>query len=78
MLDTVIDLINRKTGGGTKYINQRDKDFVFSSLQEDKYDGFSEALQKAQGSNIESIYAITKVHYARKISLRIRSSRSAM
>lgn len=37
MLDIVIDLINRKTGGGTKYINQRDKDFVFSSLQEDNY-----------------------------------------
>ena len=28
MLDVVIDLINRKTGGGTKYINQRDKDYV--------------------------------------------------
>jgi hypothetical protein len=37
MLDIVIDLINRKTGGGTKYINQRDKDFVFASLQEDNY-----------------------------------------
>ena len=36
MLDIVIDLINRKTGGGTKYINQRDKDFLFSSLQEDR------------------------------------------
>lgn len=35
MLDVVIDLINRKTGGGTKHINQRDKDFLFSSLQED-------------------------------------------
>ena len=32
MLDIVIDLINRKTGGGTKYINQRDKDFVFLYL----------------------------------------------
>ena len=37
MLDIVIDLINRRTGGGTKYINQRDKDFLFSSLQEDNY-----------------------------------------
>lgn len=37
MLDIVIDLINRKTGGGTKYINQRDKDFLFSSLQEENY-----------------------------------------
>lgn len=36
MLDIVIDLINRKTGGGTKYINQQDKDFVFSSLQENR------------------------------------------
>lgn len=37
MLDVVIDLINRKTGGGTKYINQRDKDFVFAQIQEDNY-----------------------------------------
>lgn len=47
MLDIVIDLINRKTGGGTKYINQRDKDFVFSSLQEDNYRRqFTDALKK--------------------------------
>lgn len=46
MLDIVIDLINRKTGGGTKYINQRDKDFVFSSLQEDNYrKQFTDALK---------------------------------
>ncbi len=37
MLDIVIDLINKKTGGGTKYINQRDENFLFSSLQEDNY-----------------------------------------
>lgn len=46
MLDIVIDLINRKTGGGTKYINQRDKEFVFSSLQEDNYRRqFTDALK---------------------------------
>ena len=46
MLDIVIDIINRKTGGGTKYINQRDKDFVFSSLQEDNYRRqFTDALK---------------------------------
>lgn len=46
MLDVVIDLINRKTGGGTKYINQRDKEFVFSSLQEDNYRRqFTDALR---------------------------------
>ena len=47
MLDVVIDIINRRTGGGTKYINQRDKDFVFSSLQEDNYRRqFTDALKK--------------------------------
>lgn len=47
MLDVVIDLINRKTGGGTKYINQRDKDFVFSSIQEDNYRRhFTDALKE--------------------------------
>ena len=46
MLDIVIDIINHKTGGGTKYINQRDKDFVFSSLQEDNYRRqFTDALK---------------------------------
>ena len=46
ILDIVIDLINRKTGGGTKYINQRDKDFIFSSLQEDNYRRqFTDALK---------------------------------
>ena len=46
MLDVVIDLINRKTGGGTKYINQRDKDFIGSSLQEENYRRqFTDALK---------------------------------
>lgn len=47
MLDIVIDLINRRTGGGTKYINQRDKDFIGSYLQEENYRrGFTDALKK--------------------------------
>lgn len=47
MLDVVIDLINKKTGGGTKYINQRDRDFVFASLQEENYRRqFTDALKK--------------------------------
>lgn len=37
MLDTIIDLINQKTGGNTKYINQRDKDFINSYLQGENY-----------------------------------------
>ena len=37
ILDIVIDLVNKKTGGGTKYINQRDKDFISTYLQEENY-----------------------------------------
>ena len=46
MLDIVIDLINQKTGGSTKYINQRDKDFISASLQEENYRRqFTDALK---------------------------------
>lgn len=46
MLDIVIDLINKKTGGGTKYINQRDQNFLGSSLQEENYRRqFTDALR---------------------------------
>ena len=52
MLDIVIDLINRKTGGGTKYINKRDKDFLLSSLQEDNYRRlFTDALKNCVVEN---------------------------
>lgn len=46
MLDIVIDLINKKTGGGTKYINQRDQNYLGSSLQEENYRRqFTDALK---------------------------------
>lgn len=46
MLDIVIDLINNKTGGGTKYINQRDQNYLVSSLQEENYRRqFTDALR---------------------------------
>ncbi len=46
MLDIVIDLVNQKTGGGTKYINQRDKDFIGAYLQEENYRReFTDALR---------------------------------
>lgn len=37
MLDIVIDTINQKTGGNTKYINQRDTDYLSSAINEPKY-----------------------------------------
>ncbi len=46
MLDIVIDLINQKAGGSTKYINQRDTDFVGAFLQEENYrKEFTDALR---------------------------------
>ena len=47
MLNIVIDLINQKTGGSTKYINQRDRDFLGAYLQEDDYrKEFTDALKE--------------------------------
>ena len=37
ILDIVIDTINQRTGGGTKYINQRDEDFLLAWFQEENY-----------------------------------------
>lgn len=45
ILDIVIDTINARTGGGTKYINQRDEEFLQSSFIEDNYrKQFTDAL----------------------------------
>jgi hypothetical protein len=46
ILDIVIDLINQRTGGGTKYINQRDEDFLQSAFSEENYrQQFTDALR---------------------------------
>ncbi len=46
ILDIVIDTINAKTGGGTKYINQRDEDFIHSWFIEENYrKQFTDALR---------------------------------
>jgi hypothetical protein len=37
ILDIVIDTINKRTGGGTKYINQRDEEFLQASFAEENY-----------------------------------------
>ncbi len=37
ILDIVISTINEKAGGGTKYINWRDKGFLPAAIQEDNY-----------------------------------------
>lgn len=46
ILDIVIDTINKRTGGGTKFINQRDEDFVGNLLRgEDYRKEFTDALR---------------------------------
>jgi hypothetical protein len=47
MLDIVIDTINQKTGGGTKFINRRDANYLPSAIQESKYrKDFTSALSQ--------------------------------
>ncbi|NTW49948.1 MAG: DNA-binding protein, partial [Chlorobiales bacterium] len=47
ILDIAIDTINSRTGGGTKYINQRDEDFIISYFKEENYrKQFTDALQE--------------------------------
>jgi hypothetical protein len=46
ILDIVIDTINAKVGGKTKYINQRDEDFLQSAFIEENYrKNFTDALR---------------------------------
>jgi hypothetical protein len=45
ILDIVIDTINQRTGGSTKYINQRDEDFIHAAFAEENYrKQFTDAL----------------------------------
>nr|DAL40630.1 MAG TPA_asm: hypothetical protein [Caudoviricetes sp.] len=47
ILDIVIDVINKKVGGNTKYINQRDEEFLNSWFSEENYrKEFTNALDK--------------------------------
>lgn len=46
ILDIVIDTINQRTGGGTKYVNQRDEDFLHSWFAGENYrKQFTDALR---------------------------------
>lgn len=59
MLDIVIDFVNQRTGGSTKYINQRDQDFIGAFLQEENYRReFTDALRDyvAMGNSKYAIY----------------------
>jgi hypothetical protein len=47
ILDIVIETINERTGGGTKFINKRDPDYLTSAIRESKYrKDFTDALNQ--------------------------------
>ncbi|MEI6767286.1 MAG: DNA-binding protein [Bacteroidota bacterium] len=37
ILDIVIDTLNERSGGGTKYINRKDEDYLLNAIREHKY-----------------------------------------
>lgn len=47
ILDIVIATINEKTGGGTKYINRRDREYLPAAIQEENYrKNLTDAIKK--------------------------------
>jgi hypothetical protein len=59
ILDIVIETLNNRTGGGTKYINRRDEDYLINAIREHKYrKTFTSALNKyvALGNYKYSLY----------------------
>lgn len=64
MLDIVIDIINKKSGGQTKYINQREESFLLSSFHEENYrKKFTEALHKyVKGGNAKFAIYTNKIY----------------
>ncbi len=54
ILDIVSDTINSRTGGGAKYINQRDDDFLRSWFEEKDYrKQFTDSLRDGAGSQFK-------------------------
>lgn len=51
ILDTVIAVLNNKTGGGTKYINRRDINYISAAISEENY---RKNFTKAIGQYVES------------------------
>lgn len=64
MLDIVIDTINKRSGGSTKYINQREEDFVVNLLRgEDYRKEFTDALREyVDMGNFKYIVCTNKVY----------------
>lgn len=60
MLDIVIAVVNERTGGGTKYINRRDRNYIISAVAEENYhkkllDAINEYVEGNKADNYEAI-----------------------
>lgn len=66
ILDIVIDTINLRCGGSTKYINQRDEDFIFSLYQDEDYHRqFTDSLRDfVSGGNFKYANYTNKIYLA--------------
>ncbi len=66
ILDIVIQVINEKTGGGTKFINRRDVNYLPSAVRETSYrKKFTEALNKyVDMGNYKYAYFTDKIYQA--------------
>lgn len=66
MLDIVLDTVNKKLGGNTKYINQRDEEFFLSIIKEPRYrKEFTEALNDyLDMGNYKYAYYTDKIYEA--------------
>ncbi|HPJ26785.1 MAG TPA: DNA-binding protein [Synergistaceae bacterium] len=64
ILDIVIDTINFRAGGGTKYINQRDEDFLHSAFHGEHYrKEFTHALKEyVAGGNFKYANYTNKIY----------------
>ena len=65
ILDIVIATINEKTGGGTKYINWRDRDFLPAAIKEEDYHKkFTDAIKNyVSNEEVRKYGAITNMIY---------------
>lgn len=64
ILDIVIDVISERTGGKTKFINQRDEDYLFSAIQEENYrNHFTQALSDCVGGSSWKFAHFTNLIY---------------
>ncbi len=80
ILDIVISTINSRAGGGTKFINTRDVDFLPAAIEEDNYrKNFTSAVGKCvQGHNTFKYAQVTDLIYQAVFKEKAREYRALL